>query len=311
MDLQRLRIFVSVAEAGGFSKAAKSLSLVQSAVSRQVHLLEQETGLTLFRRNGRGALLTDSGVFLLERARQILDMVGRLEQDLEQFTASPSGLVTVALPPTLSVLVIGPLIQVMGETYPNIRLQFTEGFSTQINGLLERGEVDLALVYGAAKRRAMVTEFLFDEELYLIGPGDMTQSGPVSMSELVTLPLVVTTPAHRTQLDAAFEAFGKPLNIRYEIDSTSTQREMVRAGVGYSIDSCAAIYQELRRGDLRLRRFKDVNFRRPIVLAFAADRNIGRASLAVAETIKSILQSLRERGYWMEQDAAAPADPVG
>src|SRR2546421_3129853 len=76
MDIVWLEVFREVARRGSFTAAAQALSYTQSAVSRQIAALEQDTGTTLFDRVPRGVRLTDEGRCLLEHAEVVL---GRLE----------------------------------------------------------------------------------------------------------------------------------------------------------------------------------------------------------------------------------------
>lgn len=77
MDLKQLEYFVHVAELGSFTRASSVLGIAQSALSRQVRLLEVELRQNLLSRNGRGVITTDAGKLLLEHSRGILHQVAR------------------------------------------------------------------------------------------------------------------------------------------------------------------------------------------------------------------------------------------
>ena len=83
MDLRQLEMFRAVAEQGTFTKAAGRLHVSQSAVSRQVQLLEQELGGSLLRRSAKGVTLTEAGQLLLR-------MTHRVERDVEEALAEIS-----------------------------------------------------------------------------------------------------------------------------------------------------------------------------------------------------------------------------
>src|SRR4051812_43544850 len=95
MDLKQLQYFVRVAELGGITKAAASLSTAQPALSKQIRLLEVELHQSLFRRNGRGVSMTSEGEVLLAYAKGALEQIERARQELTDVKASPSGKVTV------------------------------------------------------------------------------------------------------------------------------------------------------------------------------------------------------------------------
>src|SRR4030095_5462850 len=72
MNLRHLRAFATIADAGGFARAATRLHLSQPALSRQIHALEDELGIVLFDRVGRRVQLTSQGEDLLRRGRRLL-----------------------------------------------------------------------------------------------------------------------------------------------------------------------------------------------------------------------------------------------
>src|SRR2546423_12972335 len=91
MDLRRLEIFTKVAELGSFSRAAEALYLTQPTVSEHVRALEDELGMQLLDRLGRGATPTRAGQLLLGYARRILGLAREAQQALDQFQGRMSG----------------------------------------------------------------------------------------------------------------------------------------------------------------------------------------------------------------------------
>lgn len=97
MGLHKLRYFVMAAKEESFSKAAKHLNVAPSALSRQIHQLEEKLGVDLFQRDGRSVRLTRGGKFYLERAMTILREIERGEDDLRSFVTGRSGELKVGL----------------------------------------------------------------------------------------------------------------------------------------------------------------------------------------------------------------------
>src|ERR1700692_3726690 len=96
LDLRRLRVLCEVARHGSFSAAAASLGYTQPAVSRQIATLEAETGAVLVRRVPQGAVLTDAGRLLVERAEAILARLDEAEAELHELLGMGSGRLRVA-----------------------------------------------------------------------------------------------------------------------------------------------------------------------------------------------------------------------
>src|SRR5438876_71678 len=98
MDLRRLEVFAKVAELGSFSRAADALSLTQPTVSEHVRALEDELGVPLLDRLGRGAAPTHAGRLLLGYARRLLALQREAQQALDQFQGRMSGELAVGVP---------------------------------------------------------------------------------------------------------------------------------------------------------------------------------------------------------------------
>ncbi|MFF3673109.1 LysR family transcriptional regulator [Streptomyces sp. NPDC002120] len=92
MELRQLRYFVTVADEGGFGRAAERLGIVQSAVSTQVRRLERQLGVTLFDRTARRVALTGPGEALLPQARAVLDAADRTRALAAELAAGTAGL---------------------------------------------------------------------------------------------------------------------------------------------------------------------------------------------------------------------------
>src|SRR5215210_1655307 len=99
MELRALRYFQFVAKLRSFSKAAVHLRVAQPAVSRQIQKLENELGVPLFTRKGRGIELTGAGSVLLQRARSLLGQVGQIVDEVRTNSGATSGTITVGAPP--------------------------------------------------------------------------------------------------------------------------------------------------------------------------------------------------------------------
>ena len=127
MDLQQLRYFVTVAEVENFSLAAHRLRVAQSAVSRQVRLLEQELGATLLRRAGRGVKLTETGETLRRRATDLIRHADDLRSDIRGRGNAPTGILRVGANPSLGDAVFPSLARSYMAAYPKVRLHL-KGF---------------------------------------------------------------------------------------------------------------------------------------------------------------------------------------
>ena len=126
MDLKRLRTFVTVAELGTVSRAALSLRISQSALSRQIGELEQEFGFRLFDRVGRRLILTAVGAQLLGDCRGLLGHVGALGERVELLRRGDRGVLKVAAPPQTIESVLSTFLPRYAELFPSVHVELTE-----------------------------------------------------------------------------------------------------------------------------------------------------------------------------------------
>ena len=111
VELRQLRYFLKVADLKSFSHAALAVHIAQSALSRQIRRLEEEVGVVLFHRDGRGALLTEEGQRYYDRVKGILRQLDQASVEMQATRDMPTGEVVLGVPPQL-----GPVIRLEGLT---------------------------------------------------------------------------------------------------------------------------------------------------------------------------------------------------
>jgi DNA-binding transcriptional LysR family regulator len=143
LDIDLLRSFVSVVDAGGFTRAGERVHRTQSTVSQQIRRLEETLGRALLRRNGKQATPTDEGERLLSYARRIL----ALAEEARDVVAGPSGdgIVRLGIPEDFAAYRLTELLSGFARARPGLRLDVRCGLSVRLARDLERGELDLAL----------------------------------------------------------------------------------------------------------------------------------------------------------------------
>ena len=145
MELRHLRYFVAVAETGAFSRAATRLHITQPALWRQVHALEAELGVQLFERAGRRVRVTSAGEGLLLRSRELLAGVDELAAHAQAMQGGEVGSLKIAASPQVIQNVLAPFLTRYLKSRPGVDIHLIEEGGVHTLGLLERGEVHLAL----------------------------------------------------------------------------------------------------------------------------------------------------------------------
>jgi LysR family transcriptional regulator, transcriptional activator for dmlA len=123
LDLNDIRTFVAVAQAGTLSAAARDLELPTSTVSRSITRLEQSLGLLLVHRGPRGLSLTDAGKEYLLSCKRALRSLRDGGDLMEKHRGNPGGLIRVACPVTMARYLLAPVLHDFMNAYPNLRLE--------------------------------------------------------------------------------------------------------------------------------------------------------------------------------------------
>lgn len=151
MDIRELRTFIAVAKTGNITRAAEELHISQPALSRQIIKLENELGCKLLERGSHGISLTNAGHLLLNRARELSDLLDKTETELKTPDVA-SGEVSIACNETSATLAIARIAKRLSRTHPNIRFKFRSESSDDVTEHLSRGIVDFDIAVGPAAR---------------------------------------------------------------------------------------------------------------------------------------------------------------
>jgi len=122
-DLNSLKIFAKVVDAGSFSEAARRLKIPLSTVSRRVAELENQLGVQLLERSTRNLRLTDVGSEVLEHARQTVETSDAIDSVISNHQTHVSGTLRVSAPPSISDSLIAPVVGKFQAAYPDVRVQ--------------------------------------------------------------------------------------------------------------------------------------------------------------------------------------------
>lgn len=153
MDVRVLRYFIAVANQQSISAAANYLHLSQPTLSRQLNDLEKELGSTLFIRGNRKISLTDEGVYLLEKAREIVELVDKTEANFNQSSEIISGEVYIGGGETEGMHLIAKALKELLNTHPSIKFHLYSGNTDDIISKLDSGLLDFGIVIEPADKQ--------------------------------------------------------------------------------------------------------------------------------------------------------------
>ena len=239
LDLDLLRSFVSVVDAGGFTRAGERVHRTQSTVSQQIRRLEETLGCELLDRNSRQATPTEEGERLLSYARRIL----ALAEEARDVVARPSsdGVVRLGMPEDFAAYRLAELLSEFIRSRPGLRLDVRCGLSVRLARDLERGELDLALHKRDIGEGAPAIA-TWPERLRWVASArhavDTRGSVPLAVYEQGCL--------YRNRAIHALEAAGRAWHVAYTSSNLPGIQAAVSAGLGVSILPDVAIGDEIR-----------------------------------------------------------------
>jgi DNA-binding transcriptional LysR family regulator len=245
MDLRRLRTFVTVAEQGTVSKAALHLRTAQPALSRQILDLEEELGVRLFDRVRRRLVLTSEGEQLLGDCRTVLGAVSSLGERAQRLRRGDSGILRVAATPQTIEGVFATFLSRHAERRPNVQIKLSEAVGANLLGMLERGEIDLAIALVGLLREVKGDYRTIDSfDLAPIGflaayPASLKvgSGGTVDIGRLASYPLLLLSSSFyvRATFDAACRLAGVKPDVFMESSSPQALLALAEAGHGVAV----------------------------------------------------------------------------
>jgi len=251
MDFANLRYFVEVVRQQSVTKAALHLGIAQPALTRRVHMIEEEIGVPLLLRHRRGVKPTEAGLVIFERAQLLLRLAEEMRGDVATRSNEASGQIRFGYPPSLGNLFLARLIAEYVRRFPRVSFHLDEHFSPVVRDELLTGNIDLGIMTCEAAHPDLQYTPLFAESLWLIGRADdwrYKDAKSLPASSIGDQSILIASFL-RTVVEKRREAGQLHLNVRVEADALTTLRESVRAGNGMLLAPPSSVSQELDSGE--------------------------------------------------------------
>ncbi len=285
----QLRVFVAVATAGGFTRAAEQLGVAQPTVSGAVRSLEERVGSSLFVRSRRGVTLTPAGTALLPHAERALLLSAEADAAVDRAVAGERLRLWVSAGEALATYTLPPAIARLRERLPSLDAGFVVGDVARVLSALRSGEVDAALVteHTAASDIEAVT-FGRGRTVLIAPAGERDPPRPLELADLAGRVLVVRDPGtvNRREVDLVLEAAGVEPAGRLEAFSLEAVKRCVEAGLGLAVVPELAVTRELELGTLR-----ELPMQRPVLeFRFCLAWRKGEPPGAAVTSLLTVLQ---------------------
>lgn len=232
LELRHLRYLLAVAEHGNFTRAAEDLHVSQPTLSQQIRQLERTLGVQLLDRTGRTVRPTDAGRVYLEHARRALRDLAAAERAVHDVQDLSRGHLRLAVTPTFTAYLVGPLLAELNARHPGITLTVTEAPQDHIEAGLAGDEIDLAIAFTAPRQPGITATPLFTETLSLVTAAQQAATHPrplpVKALDRLHLALLSSDFATRSHIDAYLTRHRAHPHIAVEANSIQALTEIVR-----------------------------------------------------------------------------------
>ncbi|MDO5574876.1 MAG: LysR family transcriptional regulator [bacterium] len=239
IETRLLQYFLAIAREENITKAAGSLFVTQSTLSKQMMDLEQQLGKQLFIRGKRKITLTEDGIFLRNRAKEIMALMENTESALRTDSQHLCGDITIGCGETIVMDYIAKLFSSFHEQYPEVKFHTYSGDADAVLERLDKGLIDMGLLLGPMRQEKYNYLNLYKKDSFgLLMPENCALSNQdcINIDQLKSLPLILAEQTFSGHQD--IEWFGTDdsvLNVVATYNLIHNATYLVEQGIGYAL----------------------------------------------------------------------------
>ncbi|MGJ5817093.1 LysR family transcriptional regulator [Paludibaculum fermentans] len=238
-DLDDLRAVVMLAAHGHFGRAADALHISQPALTKKIRQVESRIGGRLFDRHSRGVTATAAGVFLCDRARQLLEQAAETQEMTRRVLLGSSGVLRIGAGLTTMLSGLPEVLRTFRRRYPDVHLTVRDMSSSDQLAALRRGEIDVGFARVPNDEGELAIEPVIDDELKIaynsaLWPGVMRNRRALLESPFLILSRETSATFHDHVLTACLSAGFTPRVVQ-EANQLLTLLTLVQSGIGISL----------------------------------------------------------------------------
>jgi DNA-binding transcriptional LysR family regulator len=272
MDLRQLEMFQAIVEAGSFTKAGQRLHVSQSAISRQITLLEEELGVQVLMRSNKRVFLTEAGKTLLKHCHRIFRDFEEAVLEVAQDEQSSRGSLRVGGGMSVCTYLLPHILKEYKTRYPHVQLTVTTGTTEPTIQKIRNNEIDVGVLSMPVESHDLQVESVFREEMMVVTSPThpLTRKKAITPEDLATTPLILFERGSNTRkvIDRFFEEQGLSPAIVMEMENVEIIKPLVEIGLGITIIPYQSIVREVEAGRLHFARIAGHRLYRELGLVF-------------------------------------------
>ena len=289
IDTLGVQAFIAIADHGGFQKAAATLHITQTALSRRLQNIEAFLGVKLVERTTRSVALTPLGRDFLPQARRLLTELSTALVEIRETGKALRGDVSIACVPTAGIQFLPRVIQQYAAQFPHNRIKILDHASSDVADAVLRREAEFGINMADPYQAELTTITLLDDRFVLICRDDhaLSKSKTLSWKRLQGYPLIFagSDNNNRPLLDLALASARLTLQPFYEVQRSSTAVGLVAAGVASAVVPRLAL-QKGAYPNIRIVALTNPVISRKLVLISRKNAQLSPAAQALYDMIR-------------------------
>jgi len=280
MNLERLKVFSTVANLKSFTRAAEELYMTQPAISKNIKQIEEFYGVVLFRRIGNHIELTEAGNKLLQFANDILKLANEAKEALNEGKLLAEEKVVLSVGSTVGVYILPLVLKRFIKKYPNVQFTIEISNAQKILDKFVVGSIDMGIIGALVHKTSLNYQPFISEELKLIVANNHPWSAvdEIVVSDLKGQSFFLREKGSglRYVVEERLKKAGLELDNVTEMPNNEAIVKLVEAGLGVSIVSEYAIAEDLELNRVKTVGIKDLDLHRHFYLVYQEEKLLSK-----------------------------------
>jgi DNA-binding transcriptional LysR family regulator len=281
LDLLSLKLFVSCVDLGSLSNVSKEHHIALAALSRRIILLEDNYGVQLLDRTGRGVKPTNAGIALYKHAHEIFEKIRITQADLNDYVDGKKGKVSIILSTSIINYDLPKQLREFSRVHPHIRLEIDEAFTSKAIDSVRSHKHELGILLKSNFIEDMTTIPYGVDELVIVSYFNITFTGvKIRFKDIVNYDFVLMDgmTAISKELSQAALALDHILKVRVRVSSFETVCRMVEAGFGIGIIPIKIAKQCAKIMDIRVYKLDEEWAKREFFICYLNSKTLSSSS---------------------------------
>ncbi|MGL4936044.1 MAG: LysR substrate-binding domain-containing protein [Cetobacterium sp.] len=298
MDLNKLGYLLVISEEKSFSKAAKKLFISQPSLSQYVSNLETELGIKIFDRNKYPITLTSSGEVFIKNIKEMLNLKGKMLREINNYSIKNLNSLKIGISPFRSPYILPLILPEIKKFYPNIKLIIIEKTAKELEKLLEKEEIDIALMSLPLTKKNLNFIKFYTEETFLITPKNdyystLSVKNEISLKNLKTESFILPSKGIkiREKINSLFYNNHFFPQIYLEIETQETILSLIKIGLGIGFTSNMSLIHKDWKNDFYIFSLKEENIIRDFAIVYKKNRLLNEVENTLVEILLKIFKS--------------------